>query len=418
MNQDDLEKFKVEMTKLENKYELTKESLESILRQLDHSFINSIDFRVKKISSIQKKLVDRGYHCTLDYVDDFLSDIVGARIVCPFLSDVDSVIQSLMNHPKIKVLISKNYIDNPKENGYSSYHMIVNVPVIIDGKSRYVKAEIQIRTMLQDVWASLEHKIRYKKDVMLSGDAQRVILNAAKEFRALDINLNEKYLEEKKKSKSIPSTAFYSSWMSKLDELNLINKYEYAMKEVFNRIEYLKNMYDLDEEGMVDVNPIEHITCRIKPFDRMLFKLMKKTNDFSISSLEENVLDIAGVRVVCSFESDLYKIVDDLRCYFNVVLEKDYVSRPKKSGYAGYHLIVSVPVSQGNCVNVEIQVRTVAMDMWASLEDNLCYQKDASVDTKKELVKLAFVRKQIDQKMEEIIEEVRGDKKHIKKLSS
>ena len=418
MNKEELEKLEYELACLENKYALTKDALELILHQLDVKYseelrednpIEYINFRIKKINSIQKKLLDKGRKCNSDNIDDCLSDIVGARIVCPFLSDVEKVVESLKHHPGLRVLISKDYIEKPKVNGYSSYHMIV-VPVDFENQNHYVKAEIQVRTMLQDVWASLEHKICYKSNMELSKEAKYAIYKAAKEFRELDVKLNLKYLEEKAKRGEREEIFTSFNRMNSLDEEAFHNKYEYVLFDVLNRINYLNREYSLN---------IEHTKHRIKSQDRMFLKLSKRSDDLSIQSLENHVNDIAGVRIVCPFLSDLYHVVDTLKdnLGLEVVCEKNYVETPKKSGYAGYHLIVKVPVNKDNQVSfakVEIQIRTVAMDMWANLEEILCYKKNASDDTKRELLNLAVVRQHIDQRVEDIIQEAKADSKSLK----
>ena len=428
MNKKELERLKQELIKMENKYKLAKEKLELILRHLDLEYsenlkednpIEHINFRVKKVSSIQKKLIDKGRQCTLENIDNYLSDIVGARIVCPFLSDVEKVVESLKKHPELQILICKDYINNPKETGYASYHMIVKVPIVINNQTNYVKAEIQIRTMAMDMWASLDHKIRYKKEIEISDRVKEIIISTAKECNELDKNLNQKYLQEKNRVKSIKDST-QEDWLNDRSYQRLMNKYEYALNQTLGKIKLLNKEYDDDEKEMKEVNPIEHIKYRMKPKERMFSKLIHQTKDLSIISLENNINDIAGIRIVCSFKSDLFKIVDTLKSNLGlpIIKEKDYVSNPKESGYAGYHLIVGVPVPQyGSYAKVEIQVRTIAMDMWASLEQKLCYRKRVDKETKNELLQLAYTREEIDEKMDAIIKETRPlVKERTKKL--
>ena len=420
MDKKELERLKEELLRQENKYKLTKEKLELILRHLDLEYtehlkednpIEHINIRVKKINSIQKKLNIKGRQCTLENIDDYLSDIVGARIVCPFLSDVERVINDLKNHPELKVLVNKDYISNPKGNGYSSYHMIVLVPVVIDNKKKYVRAEIQIRTMAMDMWASLEHKICYKKEVQLSKTSEQSIIKTAIDCRNLDELLNEKYLEQKSKVKDLKKEETIN-WITDKEYKQLIDKYEYALNQVLSEIYLLNKRFNVDEKDMVEVNPIEHIKYRIKPQERMLSKLQRQTSNLSVDSLEQSISDIAGIRIVCSFEQDVFKIADIIKndLGLEVIKERDYVTCPKESGYAGYHLIVKVPVPQyGNnsYAKVEIQIRTIAMDMWASLEHKLCYQKQVSNETKQELLQIAYDRWIKDKQMENLLEETR-----------
>lgn len=132
----------------------------------EESSIVHIKNRLKTKTSIKNKLKNK---LDLDYnsknIEERLYDIAGIRIVCPFLSDIKKVIDYVNLEPDIIVIDTKNYIENPKESGYSSYHMRVLVPINIDNNIEYVKAEIQIRTIAMDFWASIEHVICYKKEV-------------------------------------------------------------------------------------------------------------------------------------------------------------------------------------------------------------------------------------------------------------
>ena len=96
-----------------------------------------------------------------------ISDVAGLRIICPVKDDVFSIVNLIKSYPEFKVLKEKDYITKPKQSGYSSYHLIIDVPVNVAGKIIYVKVEIQVRTMAMDFWASLEHEIKYKTDKKL-----------------------------------------------------------------------------------------------------------------------------------------------------------------------------------------------------------------------------------------------------------
>ena len=408
-------------TETEFKYEEALKNLKRKLEELYEEYSNSkednpiehIKYRLKSKDSTKTKLYNKALEYNEENIEKNVSDVVGARIVCSFLSDVKKVITSLKNHPELQVISCKDYITNPKLNGYSSYHMIVRVPVIINEQITYVKAEIQIRTIAMDMWASLDHKIRYKKGIQLAEQTDKVIINSSKECRRLDETLNEKYLTEKNRVKTIQSPKENINWINRAEYMKLMNKYSYALGIVLNKVYYLFNMYNHEEECMKEVNPIEHIKYRLKNKDSIEAKLNSKSLEYTEDNIEKNVNDIAGIRIVCSFESDLVRIIDDLKCGLGlqIVKEKNYVKNPKASGYAGHHLIVSVPVYDLNGlienIKVEIQVRTIAMDMWASLEHKLCYRKYSDKETKKELLRLAEERRETDKKMEKIIDESR-----------
>lgn len=124
--------------------------------------------RVKSPQSIYRKLQKNGCEISAKSIMKNLSDVAGIRVICNFIDDIYDIARMLGRQDDIKVITIKDYIRNPKDNGYRSYHMIVEVPVYFSRTTRYVKAEIQIRTIAMNFWASLEHQIRYKK--VLPGD--------------------------------------------------------------------------------------------------------------------------------------------------------------------------------------------------------------------------------------------------------
>lgn len=126
--------------------------------------IEHIKTRIKDSDSIIRKLYNDSIELSLENIENNINDIVGVRIVCAFKEDIYELIEILRRSTTIRIIKEKNFLDSPKTTGYRSYHLIVEVPVeLINGKT-YVKAEIQIRTMAQDLWASLDHKLRYKND--------------------------------------------------------------------------------------------------------------------------------------------------------------------------------------------------------------------------------------------------------------
>ena len=127
--------------------------------------ISFIKTRIKKPESIYRKLKKLGYDFTAENIQEHLNDVAGIRVVCAFIDDIYSVANLLANQDDIKVINVKDYIKNPKPNGYRSYHMIVEVPVFFSKGKTPMRAEIQIRTTGMDFWATLEHQLRYKKGI-------------------------------------------------------------------------------------------------------------------------------------------------------------------------------------------------------------------------------------------------------------
>lgn len=127
--------------------------------------IENIKYRIKKPKSIAEKLLRNNFPITLEAISEHLNDVAGVRVICSFIDDIYTVSNMLTRQDDIKLISVKDYIKSPKENGYRSYHMIIEIPVFFSDKKQYVRVEVQIRTIAMDFWASLEHHVKYKKDV-------------------------------------------------------------------------------------------------------------------------------------------------------------------------------------------------------------------------------------------------------------
>lgn len=151
--------------------------------------------------------------------------------------------------------------------------------------------------------------------------------------------------------------------------------YNSALKEIVTKIEILNDEF----QEIHQYNPIEHVKSRLKTPESIVKKLKREGYESSIDNMVKYVNDIAGVRITCSFTSDIYRIVEILtnQSDIKVLAVKDYIETPKESGYKSYHLVVSVPIYMSDKVidtKVEIQIRTIAMDFWASLEHKIYYK--------------------------------------------
>ena len=124
--------------------------------------IEHIKSRIKNEKSIKNKLKDKGYDYTLTNIKKYIHDVVGIRIVVSFLSDVYDIVSVLKNSQDLIIVKQQDYIKEPKDTGYISYHLNVLIPIYLNNKTEYVEGEIQIRTIAMDFWASLDHKIEYK----------------------------------------------------------------------------------------------------------------------------------------------------------------------------------------------------------------------------------------------------------------
>ena len=155
--------------------------------------IEMIKSRVKKPVSILNKLNRMGYEVNIDSLMNKLHDVAGVRIICSFIDDIYRVADMFSMQDDITVLQIKDYIKNPKENGYRSYHMIVEIPVFFSNKKQNIKVEVQLRTIAMDFWASLEHSMKYKKDIENADDIARELKECADliceaDMRMQDIN--------------------------------------------------------------------------------------------------------------------------------------------------------------------------------------------------------------------------------------
>ena len=181
--------------------------------------------------------------------------------------------------------------------------------------------------------------------------------------------------------------------------------YEMAMVQVKDDLEDIKN--NLSNNYQYDV--INNINCRIKTPDSIIKKMKRKQYDLNYKNLIENVDDIAGIRVVCPFKSDIPKVVEILEENPNIEIlqKKDYITKPKKSGYSGYHIIAQTPVNIGDAfanVKTEIQIKTMAMDFWSSTEHKLKYKaknKLSKSDSKK-MVRYAKIINKMDNEIMKI----------------
>lgn len=201
------------------------------------------------------------------------------------------------------------------------------------------------------------------------------------------------------------TTSDIDSWK----EVQLV--YSSALKEIGTKLEILNDEF----QHVHKYNPIEHIKSRIKTSERIVRKLKKHGYESTIENMVRYVNDIAGVRIICSFTTDVYRIAEMLERQrdLNIIDVKDYIKYPKSSGYKSYHMIVSVPIYLSERrveAKVEIQIRTVAMDFWASLEHKINYKFDVNVPNhiKDELLECAKMVSELDERMLFLNEEVKA----------
>lgn len=185
--------------------------------------------------------------------------------------------------------------------------------------------------------------------------------------------------------------------------------YKFGLEEVMTKINILNEEF----QYIHDYNPIEHVKSRIKSTKSILEKLSRKDLEISLHSIKENIKDIAGIRIVCSFVSDIYIISELLKKQkdLKVIKYQDYIKNPKPNGYQSLHLVLEVPVFMSDRIEdvcVEVQIRTIGMDFWASLEHKIYYKynNDVPQNLKDELREAAITVTQLDKKMESLNKEI------------
>lgn len=153
--------YKCAMMEVETKFNVLNQEFSV---QYDRNPIESIRSRIKEPPSILDKLLRNKLPMTIESMEENLSDVAGVRVICSFIEDIYMLAGCLLKQDDVTLIRYKDYIKNPKENGYRSLHLIVEVPIFLAHKKKLMKVEIQLRTIAMDFWASLEHKLKYKKN--------------------------------------------------------------------------------------------------------------------------------------------------------------------------------------------------------------------------------------------------------------
>lgn len=156
----------------------------------DRNPINGIKSRLKRLDSIKEKIERKELPISLESIEENINDVAGVRVVCSFIDDVYLLADALLNQDDITLVEKKDYIANPKPNGYRSLHLIVTVPIFLEHEKRIMKVEIQLRTIAMDFWASLEHQLCYKKECDFTEDMAQELLECAELSSQLDARMD------------------------------------------------------------------------------------------------------------------------------------------------------------------------------------------------------------------------------------
>ncbi|MBQ9765236.1 MAG: GTP pyrophosphokinase family protein [Lachnospiraceae bacterium] len=166
--------YRCAMYEIETKFRVLNEQFS--LRH-ERNPIESIKTRIKSIESIQGKLNRKNLDFTVEAIEDNLNDIAGVRVICGFLDDIYLLTDCLLQQDDVKLIKMKDYIKNPKPNGYRSMHLIVEIPIFLADEKKYIRVEVQLRTIAMESWANLEHRLRYKKAL-----DEKVLMETANEL--------------------------------------------------------------------------------------------------------------------------------------------------------------------------------------------------------------------------------------------
>ena len=185
--------YRCAIMEVETKFNVLNEELSLVY---DRNPIETVKTRLKNPLSIMKKINKKGLPMTVENIEANVNDVAGVRVICSFTSDIYLVASYLLKQDDVKLIQVKDYIKAPKPNGYRSLHVIVEVPIFLHNQKKPMRVEVQFRTISMDCWASLEHKIRYKKDFNFSEEAELELLECARLSSELDARMAHVYMQK------------------------------------------------------------------------------------------------------------------------------------------------------------------------------------------------------------------------------
>ena len=180
--------YRCAMMEVETKFRVLNEELSL---EYDRNPIETIKTRLKAVDSIGEKLSRQNLAITVENIEQFIHDVAGVRVICGFPSDIYTLSEAFLNQDDITLINRKDYMANPKPNGYRSLHLIVEIPIFLHDEKRPMKVEVQFRTISMDWWASLDHKIRYKKDIKVPKEIAEELRECAEAAAILDNRMEQ-----------------------------------------------------------------------------------------------------------------------------------------------------------------------------------------------------------------------------------
>lgn len=180
--------YRCAMMEVETKFRVLNEELSL---EYDRNPIETIKTRLKSVDSIADKMMRINKPLTVDSIEANLNDVAGVRVICGFPSDIYTLSEAFLRQDDITLIERKDYMANPKPNGYRSLHLIIEIPIFLHDEKKPMRVEVQFRTISMDWWASLEHKIRYKKDVFVPKEVTEELRECAEAAAVLDSRMEQ-----------------------------------------------------------------------------------------------------------------------------------------------------------------------------------------------------------------------------------
>ena len=182
--------YRCAMLEIETKFKVLNEQFSL---QHERNPIETIKTRLKSVESIYEKLCRKNLAPNLNSVENNLYDVAGIRVICGFIDDIYLLADCLLQQDDVKLIEKKDYIKNPKPNGYRSLHLIVEIPIFLCNEKKYIKVEVQLRTISMESWANLEHRLRYKKNLSpeMTQKTEEALLQCAENSILIDEKMQE-----------------------------------------------------------------------------------------------------------------------------------------------------------------------------------------------------------------------------------
>ena len=369
--------------------------LKGVIEQLSSTFSengNTLAYqssRIKEENSFLNKVYNKA-NKGLDVNFEDIHDIVGLRLVCLSLSDVYDFVDLLKKSELLNVLEEKDYISNPKDSGYMSYHIIVDVPTVTQTGVRNIKCEIQLRTIFMDIFSREEHKLSYKG--YSTEEEKKTLKTLSEKLYFYDCALDNLF---KTSNNTLPD-----------EDLKAItqeyDKISYIYGIVYDKIQKKIKEYVADYSNKSD---ILHINGRLKPIKSIKRKLKKRHLECTAENILYNTRDVVGFKIVAIDEVTARDFInyflDKVNAMerFEVTHISDNLTEPKNSGYRGYKMNLSyhMPTLTGKeTITIEIIIRTMVMDAWALHDDKIFNDENTKETTKRQLKGLSPALKDVE----------------------